>query len=212
MSIETHDEIGQRQPPPGKLTYEEFLDWCDEDTLAEWVDGEVIVTSPASYPHATIADFLLAIIQYWAQYWDLGVVVSAPFQMKLPYPLRRGREPDLIFVTNEHLSRFQKTYLNGAADLVVEILSPESVKRDREDKFHEYERAAIPEYWMLDPDARRAEFYRLGDDGRYQLILGGGSGEYRSETLRGFHLAVDWLWQEPLPKLREVLQALDLLH
>ncbi|MEJ7756097.1 MAG: Uma2 family endonuclease [Nocardioidaceae bacterium] len=56
---------------------------------------------------------------------------------------------------------FQKTYLDGAADLAIEIISPESIGRDRGEKFVEYEAAGIREYWLIDPERRQAEFYRL---------------------------------------------------
>lgn len=52
-----------REPPPGPLTYDEFLAWCDEDTLAEWVRGEVQMSSPASLRHQDVADFLLVILR-----------------------------------------------------------------------------------------------------------------------------------------------------
>src|SRR5438067_1477679 len=97
MSAETQPVEALRQPPPGKLSYEEFLDWCDEDTRAEWVDGEVIVVSPASRPHQGLALFLSALLQFIVEQDDLGVVLAAPFQMRLETP-PRGREPDLLFV------------------------------------------------------------------------------------------------------------------
>jgi len=70
-------------PTPPKLTYEEFLAWADEDTLAEWVDGEVVMTSPASRRHQEIADFLTSVLRSFVEQHELGVVLSAPFQMKL---------------------------------------------------------------------------------------------------------------------------------
>ncbi len=57
MAVKTADSP-LRVPPQGKMTFEEFLEWCDEDTWAEWVDGEVQVVSPASDKHQDIADFL----------------------------------------------------------------------------------------------------------------------------------------------------------
>jgi len=185
---------GVRQPPPGKMSYEEFLEWLDEDTRAEWVDGEVIVVSPASTRHQDIADFLTNILRMFVTSRQLGVVLSAPFQMKL----KRGREPDLLFVATEHLSRLKETYLEGPADLVVEIVSPDSVGRDRGDKFYEYEAGGVPEYWLLDPQREWAEFYQLEGE-RYRLVFQGREGEYRSRVLPDFWLRVEWLWQEPLP-------------
>lgn len=82
--------------------------------------------------------------------------------------MKQGREPDLLFVAQEHLDRLQETYLDGPANLVVEVVSPESLARDRGAKFVEYEAGGVPEYWLLDPLRRWAEFYCLGEDGRYR--------------------------------------------
>lgn len=177
-----------------KMTYEEFLAWADEDTLAEWVNGEVVMTSPASYPHQDIADFLLSLMRVYVQLRNLGRLLSAPFQMKLEH----GREPDLIFVRQEHLDRLKKTYLDGPADLVVEIVSPESIGRDRGEKFYEYARGGVPEYWLIDPQTQWAEFYQLKEE-HYIPVLSGKEGVYHSAVLSGFWLDVEWLWQEPLP-------------
>jgi len=181
---------------PRKMTYEEFLAWADEDTLAEWVDGEVVMTSPASKRHQDLVGFLYEVMHTYSQMHGLGAVLQAPFQMKL---VRSGREPDLLFVANEHLERLKETYLDGPADLVVEIVSPESAGRDRGEKFYEYERAGIPEYWLINPGIKRAEFYTLDAEGHYTLVLCGTGGVYRSVVVPGFWLEVEWLWAEPLP-------------
>ncbi|MBI3945813.1 MAG: Uma2 family endonuclease, partial [Armatimonadetes bacterium] len=117
-------------PEPRKMSYQEFLAWLDEDTLAEWVDGEVVLMSPAKREHQNVADFLLRTIADYVEAKGLGEVISAPFQMKL----ERGREPDLIFVATEHLPQLQETFLDGPADLVVEVASEESRSRDRGEK------------------------------------------------------------------------------
>jgi Uma2 family endonuclease len=179
-----------------KMTYEEFLAWADEDTLAEWVDGEIIMTSPASFIHQKMSIFLQEVIGNYAKYRQLGQVLVPPFQMKLP---KSGREPDLLFVATENLHRIKNTYLDGPADLVVEIISSESAGRDRGDKFYEYEQAAIPEYWLIDPEKRRAEFYALDKEGNYHLAMGGSKGKIESGVLPGFWLEVEWLWADPLP-------------
>lgn len=184
-----------------KMTYAEFLAWADEDTLAEWVDGEVLMYSPASDRHQDLADFLIAVVRPYVESHDLGWVRSAPFQMKLEH----GREPDLLFVGREHLERLKETYLDGPADLAVEIVSQESLERDRGAKFAEYEAGGVAEYWLLDPLRRWAEFYRLGEDERYRTVFAGAEGEFKSRALPGFWLRVEWLWQEPLPATEDVL-------
>jgi Uma2 family endonuclease len=193
------------------MTFEEFLDWCDEDTWAEWVDGEVIVLSPASTRHQLIKMFLAQLLSTYVLERGLGQVLDAPFLMRLPEEMRRGREPDILFVTRENLGRLRETYLDGPADLVVEIVSPESWFRDRGEKFAEYEYAGIGEYWLIDPLRKRADFYFLDEGGRYRLVEADADGVYRSQVLPGFWLRVGWLWQEPLPKVLDVLRELGLV-
>lgn len=181
-------------PSPPRISYEEFLAEADEDTRAEWVDGTIIPYSPASRTHQEIARFLTALLSTYVEAHGLGVVLPAPFQMKLS---RSGREPDLLFVAHDHLHRLHPTHLEGPADLVVEIVSPESAPRDRGEKFYEYQEAGIPEYWLIDPQSQWAEFYRLEFPGRYRLITEGSSGEYLSQALPGLRLRIEWLWEPP---------------
>jgi Uma2 family endonuclease len=155
--------------------------------------------------------FLLVVLDYWISSRNLGTVIPPPFQMKLPPPISVGREPDLIFVSHEHLDRLRPTYLDGPADLVIEITSPESIGRDRGQKFIEYEQARIPEYWLIDPARQRAEFYQLGTDGFYRAAVVDANGAYTSPILGGLRLPVEWLWGDPLPGRSEALRALGLL-
>lgn len=191
---------------PGPMSYAEFLAWADEDTLAEWVNGEAIMTSPASNIHQDLSGFLESLLRIFVESRQLGIVRNAPFQMKLEH----GREPDLLFVAAAHLPRLQETYLDGPADLVVEIVSPESAGRDRGEKFIEYEAGGVLEYWLLDPQRQWAEFYLL-QNGRYHLAFAGAAGEYRSTVLPGFWLRTEWLWQRPLPTVLTVIRELGLI-
>ena len=186
------------------MSYDEFLDWADEDTLAEWVNGKVVMTSPASLRHQLIAQFLGRVLAGYVEVDRLGIIVSAPFQMKLE---QSGREPDVFFLAEAHRNRLHATYLDGPADLVIEILPPERVGRDRGEKFYEYEQAGIPEYWLIDDATQRAEFYQLDARGRYQLVAPGDDGVYRSKILPGFWLEVAWLWRDPLPPVEQTVLA-----
>jgi len=209
-AVREQAKVEVKPAPAGKLTFEEFLTWCDEDTWAEWVDGEVVMVSPAATKHQLIAGLLFQIMNIYAETRNLGQVLSAPFLMRLP-DVPSGREPDLLFVAHAHQDRLKETYLDGPADLVVEVVSPESKARDRGEKFYEYEAAGIGEYWLIDPDRQQAEIYRLDADGRYRLLTADTEGVYRSEVIPGFWLKVEWLWQEPLPKVLDVLRELELV-
>lgn len=192
-----------------KLSYEEFLRTCDEDAHAEWVDGEVVLLTPASNRHQDLVRFLTVILGLHVEKHNLGVIRPAPFQMKLG-PDLPGREPDLLFVAEEHKHRLKETHLDGPADLVIEITSPESRLRDRGEKLAEYEAGGVREYWLIDPDEKRVDFYLLDDDGRYDRRRPQG-GQYRSEVLSGLELNVEWLWSEELPPALTVLRELKLI-
>ncbi len=189
------------QPLRSSLTFEEFLDWMDEDTHAEWVGGDVIMTSPASLDHQEMAIFLVRVMRTYSEWHSLGTVLVAPFLMKVG---ESGREPDVLFVAREHQDRIKKTFLDGPADLVIEVISPESAGRDRGDKYFEYEQAGVGEYWLIDPRTNRAEFYQLRDGG-YQLVAPDAEGIYHSAVMPGLWLRVSWLWEDPLPEVEDVL-------
>jgi Uma2 family endonuclease len=114
-------------------------------------------------------------------------------------------------VSNENLGRLKRLYLEGPAHLVVEIISPGSRAMDRGEKFYEYEQGGVPEFWLIDPQRKQAEFYQRGQDGIYRLVPPGSDGLYHSQVLKGLWLKVDWLWQEPLPPLRNVLKEWRLI-
>ena len=105
-----------------------------------------------------------------------------------------------------YISRLKRHNLDGPADLVVEIISPESRARDRGEKFYEYEEGGVKEYWLIDEPRKRAEFYRLGADRQDQSMVVKPDSRFESVALTGFWMNVDWLWQQPLPTLPHVLE------
>jgi Uma2 family endonuclease len=202
------DELARRAKDPTDpttMSYEEFLEWADEDTLAEWVDGKIEMSSPASLRHQLLKSFLARVFSTYVDVFALGLVLDAPFQMKLPFS---GREPDILFLAGEHLDRLRDARIEGAADLVVEIVSPESITRDRETKLEEYRRGGVPEYWIIDPMSNRADFHQLDAHGRYVAVPADADGIYRSRALPGFWLDVAWFWQDPLPDVISTLYAI----
>lgn len=177
-----------------RMTFDEWIDWDYEGGLTEWLDGEVHVYMSVFYPHDTISGFLRMLIGLFVETTDAGTVHTAPYALKVSS--RRGREPDLMFVSthNEETSGYK--FADGPVDLVVEVVSEDSVTRDNRDKFREYESAGVREYWIIDsrPGRRIARFYLL-DEGRYLEMLPDESGIYRSTVLAGFWLDLTWLWQ-----------------
>src|SRR5690242_10691431 len=109
-------ERAQKTPPPGPISFEKFLEWYSEDTHAEWVDGEVIMMSPASDEHQNISDFLIGVLRLYNEAHQLGWIRSGPFLMRtIVRP--SGREPDILFVVRDRMNLVQPTFLDGPADL-----------------------------------------------------------------------------------------------
>ncbi len=203
-------------PTPHRMTFEEYLAFTPESGLAEWIDGEVIVQMTATLEHQQLVQFLSSLLGLFAQIFKLGRVHTAPYAMRAK-PEGPGREPDVMFVAAENLRRLGSKYLDGPADLAIEIVSDDSVARDRADKFYEYEEAGVREYWIIDPrpGKQRADFYVRDDKGRYRPVPIDDRGVYASTVLPNFWLQVDWLWAtepNPLTALAEIVGADKLIE
>jgi Uma2 family endonuclease len=165
-------------------------------------DTACVVDSPKCF------GVLKAVLDIFVEKHDLGIVLGAPFQMKLA---KSGREPDIFFIARSNTERLHNMYLEGPADLAVEIVSPEGGAHDRGEKFYEYEAGGVREYWLIDPLRQQAEFYLLGDDKLYHHASADADGGYHAKAIPGFWFKIDWLWKQPLPPVLEVLKELKLL-
>jgi Uma2 family endonuclease len=202
----------QLKNPAGSATipYEQFLEWDGENQHVEWVNGKVVEMAPVGDLEQDLKGFLLSVIRPFVNYYDLGRVRDDPFQMKTG-PKLPGRAPDIMFISKGNLSRLRKSHLDGPADLVVEISAPGSRRVDRHDKLAEYEQGGVKEYWLLDAQLRRAEFYHRGADGAFHLLPVNADGAFHSIVIPGLWIRVDWLWQKPLPLEITVLKEWGLV-
>jgi Uma2 family endonuclease len=202
-------EPGQTVP----MSYEEYLALPD-DVLAEWVNGETIFFMTPKPPHAEAVSFLVTLLRLFARRFNLGTVRAGPLEMRI-LGGTASRVPDLLFLSNERLHLLTEDRLEGPADLAVEIISEDSVTRDRRDKYDEYARAGVREYWIADvrPGQRRFNAWARGEDGVYRELVADVAGRIRSSVLPGFWLRPEWLWQDPPPSeleiLTEVLATID---
>lgn len=194
--------------------YDEYLALPDAAHIVEWANEEIITYMPPTDQHQDLARFLAVFLDGFVRALSLGVLRFAPFEVKL-WPEGPSREPDLLFVAGAHRNRLTEKRMEGAPDLVIEIVSPGTAAIDRVDKFLEYQEAGVGEYWIIDPRRyrRQADFYRLGENGRFGEAPIGDDGVYHAAALPGLWLRLAWLWQEPLPNpqvcLAEVLMAAD---
>jgi Uma2 family endonuclease len=185
--------------PRLRMTYQEFLDWSDDTTHAEWVDGEVIVFMPPMELHQLVEGFSFSLLDIFVRMYNLGAVLQSPFEMKLPDG--SSREPDLLFLVREHFDRRTAVRLIGPADLVLEILSDSTARYDRYVKFFAYQDAGVPEYWLVDPrpGKQRIEVFALSADGQYRPVDPDAQGRFHSLVLPGFWFDPKWLRHVPLP-------------
>lgn len=180
---------------PVRMSYEAFLRTYMNGERLEWVNGEVVPMPPIGAGHTESLHLLISVFKAYVEHHDLGKLRSDPFQMKTG-PNLPGRQPDLLFVAKRNLGRLHPLYLDGPADLVIEIASPKTRTVDRVVKFKEYEAGGVREYWIVDPIRQTAEFYRLGRDGKFHLVEPK-DGVFRSRVVKGFWFRVDWLWAQP---------------
>src|SRR5215203_1333853 len=117
------------------MTYDQFHALIDETVHAEWIDGEVVIFMPPSDRHQALVSLLDTLLTLFVRVYGLGIIRVSPYQMRAA-PDGPAREPDLLFVAQAHLDRITPNRLIGPADLVIEIISDESVARDRVDKFY----------------------------------------------------------------------------
>ncbi len=160
--------------------------------------------SSVSLHQQELGKFLLKCLDEYVERRRLGKVLYADFAMRIE-PGRPPRCPDILFVANESMDRLKSDHLEGPCDLAIEIVSPQSAARDRVEKFAEYERSGVREFWLIEPNSSRADFYVLGYDNRYHP-LHAKDGLVRSQAVGGLWLRLNWLWQEPLPRLDEILE------
>jgi Uma2 family endonuclease len=189
-------------PPRPRMTFEQFLTSPYE--RAEWVDGEVFELSQENLDYQGVVGFLYPLLSDFVEQRELGQV----FLNLLMKTGRRlaGRVPDVLFLAKEHESRLRRNYIDGPADLVAEVVSPDSVMRDREVKRREYEEGGVPEFWLIDPLEKRATFLSLAD-GVYRPLPVDSDGVVRSRVLPGVWIRPEWLLEEPRPRLFEVRRA-----
>jgi Uma2 family endonuclease len=147
---------------PRKLTYEDYLLIPEDGQRHEILDGEHYVTAAPFVRHQRVSSRLHSSLEPWVFERDLGVVLAAPVDVLLsPHDIA---QPDLLFISKERRGLLTEANVQGAPDLVVEILSGSTRGRDERLKHERYERFGVQEYWLVDPERGSIRiFHRQGD-------------------------------------------------
>lgn len=186
----TEPEARDWPPPQGEWTYEDYLRLPDDGWRYEVIKGVLHMAPPLGEPHQRASSELHFAMTGFVKPRGLGRVYAAPFEVLLPdtSPV----QPDLVFVAAERIDEIiTSKRVEGAPDLIVEILSPSNWLFDRRDKYEYYEAAGVREYWIVDPRACTVEVFVLRE-GQYALLGKWSAGEEaQSEVLAGFTVAVE---------------------
>lgn len=182
------------------MSYETFLDFASDSQKMEWVDGEVLIYMAASTGHQRLVTFLIKLFGLFIDDFELGELFSDPFLCRL-WEGGPGREPDIAFIAADNPGTLDDQHFHGAPDLVIELISPSTVREDTHKKFFEYEQAGVREYWIIDPRKHyeTVTVYQL-EEGEFQPVLPDDEGRFHSAVLPNFWLKTSWLWESPLPK------------
>ena len=171
MNTPVSQAVSQQQferPSVVPMSYEAWFALPEEihtSGLVEWVNDEAIFHSLPNIAHQSIAGFMAVLLGSFVDFFEMGKIFVAPVEVKLPNG--SAREPDVFFVSNAHFNSIPAQRVNGAPDLIIEIISPESTSRDYDEKFDEYQDAGIGEYWIIDPRPRRKQaLFQPGEQDR----------------------------------------------
>lgn len=154
-----------------KFTYEDYKSLPESETKRyELLEGELVMVPSPTYRHQLILGKLEFLLRKFIQESDLGIVLDAPFDVVFEEAgERRITQPDIFFISKERTEIIAEEEIQGAPDLVVEIISPRTEERDRGYKKTLYARHGVKEYWIVDPEKRKVEVFTLGEKG-FELV------------------------------------------
>ena len=168
-----------------KLTYDDYAK-TPEDERWELIDGELIKVATPNTAHQMALSEIIFPLATFVKAGDLGRVFPRPTDVVLSdYDTV---QPDVVFVSKARESVITRANIQGAPDLVVEILSPSTAPRDWRDKFKLYERHGVPEYWLTDPGFRMIWVFVLREGAFAEAGRYGEGDTLVSPTLAGFEL------------------------
>jgi len=150
---------------PGlKLTYDDFLLFPDDGKRHELIDGEHYVTPSPNTKHQRVSASLFLLIASWLESHPIGEIFYAPFDVV--FSDFDVVEPDLLYLSNARKAEvITPKHVRGAPNLVIEIGSPGTRKRDETIKRRLYDRSGVDEYWIVDPDTDVVRVYRREAEG-----------------------------------------------
>ena len=187
--------------PAGPLTYEDYAELPDDGNRYEILDGEIFVTPPPPLRHQRVLANLQFELTRHVREHGLGEILPAPVDLILALATQSDpdsrttiAQPDLLFLGKSRGTIVTERAIESAPDLVVEILSPSTTRKDRTTKAGLYARFGVPHYWIVDPDARTLELYELEGESYRLVSKDGGEAIVRPALFPGLELRLGEIW------------------
>lgn len=166
-----------------KLTYQDYLKLPEEERY-ELIEGELLPMPSPTSRHQIVSREVFKRLLAFVEVKGLGEVLYAPLDVVLDEDT--VLQPDILFLSRENIYKLQERGVFGAPDLVIEIVSPSTVKRDTEQKIALYERSGVKEVWLLFPEEKLVLIFYL-EGGKYFLHQAvAQDGKACSKLLEGF--------------------------
>lgn len=162
-----------------KFTYQDYLLFPEDGKRHELMDGDHYVTPSPSTKHQRTFGRLFRLLSQHVEETGLGEVLAAPCDVVLSDV--DVVQPDVLFVSSARSQIVTEKNIQGAPDLVVEIVSESTRRTDELTKRKLYEKFGVREYWVVDPVVESVKVYRLAEKGYARV------GEYERETAASFH-------------------------
>jgi Uma2 family endonuclease len=173
-----------------KITVKELFEMeLEEGYFYELINGNIVKKQAPAPPHQNASMQIGTIMNNFIREKQLGKLFAAPIDVF--FDPHNNTQPDLLFVKKERNFLITRNGIEGAPDLIVEILSPSTFKIDRTDKFDLYLFFGVPEYWIVDPKNQSIEVYILEND-RYKMeFFAIENGLIHSKVLEGLTIEVN---------------------
>lgn len=187
------NDDGLSWPRQGEWTYDAYRRLPDDGRRYEVVRGFLYVSPAPSFAHQFAVWQLSRLLGNFVVDNELGILLLAPFDIRLPGGIASPVQPDVAFVKKGNQPLPGSGSFEGVPDLVVEVLSPGTRRIDRTVKLEAYRDAGVPEIWFADPMPRTVQVLALSPDGREYVPHGSfGPGESVTSTVvPGLQLEVD---------------------
>lgn len=189
--------IRSHETRPGMVDVEQFYAEVEDGQKADLIDGVIYMASPDSLDADEVFGLVRGLLWSFVEAKRIGGRICGS---RVAFVLDRfhAPEPDIAYLRQDRLDEQQGKRVHGPPDLAIEITCDESRDRDYGIKKSMYEAAGVREYWIIDPEQQRVDFFTL-QDGKFATLPLVADHIYRSTVISGFWLDVRWLTANPLP-------------